>query len=303
MSRRLGTVLVVMLSASALLTGCSWSGFKVWVEDTQQLTIPAAGLEGIDVATHNGAVTVTGQANRDTIEVTVQRKAGGLTLEDAEACLEAIEIVSEAIGTDGKTHKLTWRWLDPRHHTWSAAVAFTILMPPRLALRAKTHNGRVGATGLAADIHALTHNGAMELASGTGSIYAETHNGRIHATSAGPQVELKTHNGGIQVTAAGAEHVSIETHNGGVRADLTAAKPVGGRIVSHNGSMTVAFSDDTSADLACTTRNGRIRSEIEWQVTEMSKRRARGKVGDGGSALEIETYNGGIRLVRAAGRQ
>ena len=300
MSRRLGTVVVVMLSASALLTGCSWSGFKVWVEDTRQLSIPVAGLEAIDVATHNGALTVTGQAGRDAIEVTIQRKAGGLTIEDAEACLAAIEIVSQATGPDGKTHKLAWRWLTPRRHTWSAAVAFTILMPPQLALRATTHNGRVEATGLAADVHALSHNGRMQLASDAGSVYAETHNGRIHATTAGPQVELKSHNGSIQVTAAGAEHINLETHNGGIRADLTAAKPVGGRIVTYNGSMTVAFSDETSADLACSTRNGRIRSEIPWQVTEMSRSRAKGKVGDGGSALEIETHNGGIRLVRAS---
>ena len=179
-------------------------------------------------------------------------------------------------------------------------MAFTILMPPRLALRAKTHNGRVDATGLAADIHALSHNGGMQLASDAGSVYAETHNGRIHATTAGLQVELKTHNGGIQVTAAGAEHVNIETHNGWVRADLTTANPVGGRIVTHNGSMTVAFSDETSADLACRTRNGRITSEIQWQVTEMSRRRAKGKVGDGGAPLAVQSYNGGIRLVRAA---
>ena len=293
------TMATVWLTASVFVlvgAGCSGFGPRVSIEDTQQLTIPAGALERLTVATHNGTLEVAGQADRDEIAVTVTRKASGLDTKDARACLDAIVIVSES--SDGKTHQLGWKWAGVRRNGWGASVSFDVQMPAGLALRAKTHNGRLDAKGLAADCDLETHNGHLTVASLAGNVSATSHNQGIVATTAGKRVTLECQNGRVRLTATGAEVLHLLSHNGGIDADLSGSPTPSGRLKSHNGSLHVKLARDTSATLACRTHNGSVKSSVPWTVHEQSRRHVRGTLGDGEANLALETHNGSIRLTK-----
>ncbi len=297
MSRRFGLLALVAVSLSVAGMGCTWGGPRVWIEDTQEMTIPAADLARLEVTTHNGPVYTKGRSGAKDLSVTVTRRAGGWSEDDARACLEAIHLISERSGPDA--HRLAWKWGSVRHVHWQASVRYDITMPNRLELKGTTHNGRIEAVGLAAPSEITTHNGRVKIESSAGEVKATSHNGGIEAATAGPRVALKTHNGRIRAAVAG-EDVRIRTHNGGIEADLTACGEVGGRIDTYNGEVKLALGEKTAADFTCRTHNGRITTDVPLMVTEASKHCIRGRLRDGSAKLAVETHNGSIRLTRAA---
>ena len=258
---------------------CSGCGRKVWVEKTQELTFTAADLGEVSVETHNGSVVITGAADREQGEATVKIKAGGKTQESAAACMEAIELVST---TEGSKHQLGWKWRTEKQPDWAAQVGFTVEVPQRLGATVRTHNGGVVVRNIAGACDLETHNGGVNVTAGAAPLRAETHNGGIEATTSGESVSLVTHNGGIELNAA-------------------ACARLGGEVVTHNGGIRVTMSPNTSTELSCSTANGRIQCGVPWKVASMSRNEARGTIGEGGAALKIETYNGGIKIDQAGG--
>ena len=82
-----------------LTIGCAVQYPVVWIEASQEMTLPAADLEGLRVETHNGRITLEGREETDQIQVTVTKRAGGLTLPDAEECMEAVEVFARREGS------------------------------------------------------------------------------------------------------------------------------------------------------------------------------------------------------------
>ncbi len=144
------------------------------------------------------------------------KKAGGLTLADAERALEAIDVYVERTGAD--TQRIGWKWQGPKRSAWGARVSFDIRGPARLGFDGETHNGAVEITGVSEEVRVVTHNGPVNVESSGGRLYAETHNGKIVATYAGDDLTLTTHNGRVtaDLNRCGAVTGSITTHNGSV---------------------------------------------------------------------------------------
>ena len=278
MSSKVKPVVASLLIAPLVLTGCVCYGSTVWVEETRELSFSAAALEKLAVNTHNGGVEVTGHEDRDDAQVLVTCKGGGRTQESAQACLEAIELVSE---TDpAKTHRLGWKWRSLRQSDWSANVAFEVDMPSRLALGVETHNGGITVREI---------NGACALT---------THNGGVFVRAGEVPLNVETHNGGIDATCGG-ERIELLTHNGGVRLNASAGRQLGGGIETHNGGIVITVGEETATELSCTTHNGRVTCDVPWQVSEISKRSAKGIIGKGGAQFSARTHNGTVKIVKA----
>ncbi len=315
-----------------LTAGCAYGGNPaVWTNEvTEELTIDTSGLARIEARTHNGTVTYTGQDDDSTIAtVVVTKKGGGMTLDDAQEALDAIEVVVESRGSDAK--RIAWKWKTPKKRTWGAYVSYKIDAPAKLGLDIETHNGPINATGVQADAKIVSHNGVIEVGSCQGQLHAETHNGpikasdiqadakivshngaievgpcqgRLHAEthngpitaeSSGVSLRVITHNGKITATFAGKE-ANLTTHNGRIDADLSRCGALSGNIVSHNGAIRLIVGNEFSADATCVAHNGSIRCNVPWQVHEASRRRLTGRFGDGGSDLKVTIHNGSIRI-------
>jgi DUF4097 and DUF4098 domain-containing protein YvlB len=83
-----------------------------------------------------------------------------------------------------------------------------------------------------------------------------------------------------------------------VKADLSRCKEIGGKISSSNGAVVVKVGKDTSANLSARTSNGSVSVDVPWQATETGKSRVSGKLGRGGSSLELSTSNGSIEVTQ-----
>lgn len=285
----------IMAAVAAVLslasTGCivvgvggwsSWRGSTVWTEaSTERIGFDAAGLGAVEVRTHNGSITFDGQpAGAGEAYVTVTKKAGGLTQDDAEEALEAIEVYVQRVGLD--TQRIGWKWKGTKHAGWGARVSFDINAPGRLRVDGETHNGAITVRGIVGEVRVETHNGPVNVESSQGKLYAETHNGEIVATYAG-------------------DDVTLTTHNGRVVADLSGCGTIEGNITTHNGSIEVVVGADTATNLTCRTHNGSIRCDAPLETSRFSRRKLTARIGAGGGALDVTTHNGSVRIRKATG--
>lgn len=251
------SALIVVVCVQGASERLALGSDDVKVEQQERMTLSAAGIEGLAVETHNGAVTVSAsETDANEISVLVTKVARGKSREIADAAMEAIQVMSEQTGS---TQKLAWKWSTPRESDWHVTVSFDIQLPAEMSVDLSTHNGAITVTGVDGDCSVETHNGRVELDTAAASIHATTHNGTIDVTFHG-------------------------------------AQGVAGSLNTHNGAITVAMGDDGAANFDCRWHNGGIRSSLDLVGVDRAKRSLKGSYGDAAGELHIETHNGAITL-------
>jgi len=251
----------------------------VWTEAVEERPIDTTGLTALEVRTHNGSIDFQSQPAGGNATVTITKKAGGTSREDAEEALAAINVFVEPAGS-GKT-KISWKWAVPKKARWGGDVSFAIRAPGTLHFDAETHNGAVEVAEVSGDVKVVSHNGRLKVRSSNGKLFAETHNGEVDANYAGPEVNLST-------------------HNGEVAADLSKCGAVAGHITTHNGTVRVSVGKSTSALLKCKTHNGGIHCDAPLSESHNARGELTGKLGTGGPSLGVVTHNGSIRVKSTA---
>jgi hypothetical protein len=123
-----------------------------------------------------------------------------------------------------------------------------------------------------------------------------TVNGGITAEGLGGDVLATTVNGSVRASASGV--VRGETVNGSLFARLGRADWKGDLSYSTvNGSITVELPEDANAEVSASTVNGGITADFPLSVKgKWGPKSARGTLGSGGRALDLETVNGAIKL-------
>jgi hypothetical protein len=126
-------------------------------------------------------------------------------------------------------------------------------------------------------------------------------NGDVTAKAMGRFVRGQSVNGSVRIsTSAWGE---AETVNGSIRVKMGSADWTGTlTFKSVNGSVEVDLPDDLSADVRFKSLNGRITSDFPITISGgFVGQTAKGRVGNGGRELSIETVNGGVELKKAGG--
>ncbi|MBX3394699.1 MAG: DUF4097 family beta strand repeat protein [Phycisphaerae bacterium] len=256
-----------------ILTGCASP--RVWIEETQTIRVAAEQLESLEIQSHNGDISMSGDSAATELRVVLKARFGGVTTASAEACKAAVEIASETL--PGGQHRILSKWLKPKAPDWQLCTEFTVVGPPRLVTTF------------------ISHNGNITLKDVTAATQLTTHNGNIIVKSESPSLQILTHNGDIDAVAP-AKTVHLESHNGNVRMNASASPEIGGEMTTHNGTIIATFSERTATRLSCRTHNGRIRWSIPWNLTSFDRRSAEAVLADGDSQLTIESHNGNIVL-------
>jgi len=283
----------------------------VWIESHEKIELSAADLTRFVAETYNGAVVVAaadGDANQIVVEVT--KRAGAMTRAGAEACMSNLKVVQER--TDD-TVRLSSHLEKPSHADWSTAVSYEAVVPARLALDARTHNGHIEAAGMQGDCSLKTYNGHITVNHLQGNCEARTHNGHIEADGVAgecvlasyngtiaaradsPMLRAETHNGGVRLAGAPRE-VNVISYNGSIRADLAEAAELGGRVATYNGGVDLRLGDKTATRLRCSTRNGAVHLVRALDEVTVSRLEMQGRLGESAACLEVETYNGSITI-------
>ena len=125
-------------------------------------------------------------------------------------------------------------------------------------------------------------------------------NGSVSAESIGADAEGYTVNGDVRVTATGL--VEASTVNGSIVATMGRSDWTNGlEFNTVNGSVTLTFPGDLNTELEVKTVNGSIDSDFPITISgKVTPQSLRGRVGQGGRDLSIETVNGSIRLRKRA---
>ncbi len=162
----------------------------------------------------------------------------------------------------------------------------------------KTSNGGISLTDVEGKISAKTSNGRISVQDINGDVYARTSNGRITVEDVNGYVDLKTSNGRITIRGV-AGILNVKTSNGRIKAEVSSLKSDEANFKTSNGSIKLYISQDLNADIEMDTSNGSIEiHDIEIVVTKKKKTYMKGRIGEGGKKINVETSNGSIDLYK-----
>lgn len=134
----------------------------------------------------------------------------------------------------------------------------------------------------------------------------KTVNGKIEISGVGGDASVSTVNGEIKAEGLKGS-CELKTVNGNLEADLSALSP--GHEVemkSVNGTVTIHLPDKADANIKASTTVGGISNDFGFETSRDAKEHSwvkvgdnlRGKLGNGGAKITLETVNGNIRILK-----
>ena len=198
-------------------------------------------------------------------------------------------------------------------------VQYRILAPKGvLVAQVETSTGRINVDEVSGDVDAKTSTGDIQIHKVNGLVKAVTSCGKINVNEVSGDADARTSTGGIQlhkvdgfvkaVTSCGNIDITgigglsgARTDNGKISVEVPAIRD-NLEIRSSNGGITVFLSQGVAAQLEVSTSNGQITyGDLPLTVTESSKKKFTGKLGEGGGRINIKTSNGSINLKKLDG--
>jgi DUF4097 and DUF4098 domain-containing protein YvlB len=172
-------------------------------------------------------------------------------------------------------------------------------------------------SGTEADIWVETVQGEVVVAGGGGFVKLQSVQGTVTVRGTRARIEATSVNEGVEVYDARGD-VKVETVNGdvvlrGIDAVIVSASTVNGDIeydgtlkdggryefATHNGDVTIAVPETANLMVGVSTYQGEFDSSFPVTLNEIKpKTRFSFKVGSGAGRLEIESFQGDIKLRR-----
>lgn len=235
----------------------------------------------------------------------------------------AVRVVASGNGASGSAVRLTGAVLrieSDARRIGTRSVDYQITMPASAGLRVsgpyndvriegaggdvavETVRGNVSVRGGNGEITLRTVQGSIDLEQARGRLRVGSVNERIRISNSSGEITAETVNGAI--TLQGIESASVEasTVNGSLAYDGTLRD--GGRyaFATHNGSITLGVPEQANATVSVTSFDGQIDSEIPIAISEVRRgRRFTFSLGTGSARVDLESFNGTIRLRRPGG--
>lgn len=255
-----------------LLLGCSAS--LVRVEEKFTLTAAWQNYDRVIVRTVNGRVELKSAPNLSDATISGTKRAGGITLDDANKNLEQLKITVAPDARDPRALLVALEYPEGLRNR-SIGANFVIHTPQPCAADVQTGNGTIVAESLRGEVRLHTSNGDVHAAAIDGTLKIATSNGDIEAREINGGVDADTSNGGVRLTKVGGG-CAVKSSNG----ELVLTGVVGAaRARSSNGSITFEGAPSGEDAVELETSNG----EIVLRVAATLK-----------GHLRLDTSNGGI---------
>ena len=256
-SKAFGPFLLVPLVAA--LAGCdvSLGNLSARATDEWTHTYPLTAGGEVRIVNTNGRIDIEG-IDGATLEVRAERIAKGATDAAARELLPRI-VIKENVTPDRvtlETERMSGIMLGAGFE-----VRYHVRAPKNTLVNVTNTNGQVSVAGIGGKVVAHTTNGGVKGTALTGGVDARSTNGGVS----------------IEMASVGPDRISLETTNGGVTLMLP-----------ENAKATVSAS--------CTNGGISVGSLDNFEVSEKSRRHLEGRLNGGGTEVELQTTNGGIRL-------
>lgn len=229
-------------------------------------------------------------------------------VEAAPSSRTSVEVVSSAVSVAVRTEG---------HRGPPSSVDLTITVPAWMGLDLSGVYTDVTVVGVRAPISVETVQGEVDVSGGEGLVTLRSVQGHVHLKGAKGRINVHSVNEDVRVSDASGEIVA-ETVNGEIvleRVDATSLDagtvngdvgydgPIrnGGRyaLSSHNGDVTLAVPEGTSAAVSVSTFNGEFESAFPVTLRETRKgKRFSFVLGAGGAQVSLESFQGTVQLVR-----
>ncbi len=322
--RRVASSGVVLLASSLLpfYVDAAEGSF----ERTLKVSVPVE----LEVTTGSGHINVTtGDSSTVRVRGTIRSSSGRWFGEgDAESKVRALES-NPPIEQSGNFIRIGH--IQDRSLIRNISISYDLVVPADTRLRADTGSGNESIEGLRGpvtaktgsgnlkiedigdDLRADTGSGGIEIRSVKGGLHAATGSGPIRATGIAGSFVATTGSGDVRLEQTGAGRGKVETGSGtvelrGVRGELRVISGSGSitaegeprgewKLETGSGNVTVRVPSHTAFEIDAHTSSGRISSEHPITVQgAIGRGELRGRVGQGGFRLELQTSSGNIHI-------
>lgn len=259
-------------------------------------TVAVKRGQRLEVSVHAGSVTVRGW-NRDAVRV--------VTRSDDDASLDVRtrgeRLVVDATGRHGRPIDASLEvsapaWMPVSVHGVDLDITIDGVSA---AVAAETVQGDVIVRG-GADLVTLTSvEGSVHLSGAKGTMQISSVNEDVTVARAVGDLTVSTVNGDLMLETIGSDNVDASTVNGDIGFSGTIQSGGRYRLSSHNGDLTLAIPANASATVNVETFNGDF--EAAFPVTVGGTRQGRRfsfTLGSGAARVELESFQGDVRLVR-----
>lgn len=257
---------------------------------------PATGRVALE--NNDGAVLVTTH-QADTVDIKVRYKIYTFAADmNNQAAAYAENLVQVTVEND--TLRIVTEPLE-RPDGIEVFADYIIAVPGRTDLELRNANGNVGVAKGAGAVTVRGRNSDILINGADGPVAVRSTNGRIRVVDAAAGADLETVNGNIYAHVSGGS-LNADTTNGQIVARLLDRDVETCDLTTRNGGISVVLSADSSANLEARTARGAVsRGDVEIDVSNGVDRRRhlRGLIGDGRTALTMDSLNGNIVIMRS----
>lgn len=207
--------------------------------------------------------------------------------------------------------------VDARGRRGPASVEYRLTVPVSMALTLGAVEADIEIAGVEAEIEVETVEGTVRVRGGRGTVRLSSVDGDIVLDGARGTVRINGVDGDIRVADVIGD-VTVETIDGNISLDRIEARRVdvstvdgdlsydgtimdGGRyrFTSHDGDVTLFVPAGMNATVTVATFDGEFESDVPIQIDRTrSGRRFTFVLGTGAATIELETFDGAVRLRR-----
>jgi DUF4097 and DUF4098 domain-containing protein YvlB len=169
----------------------------------------------------------------------------------------------------------------------------------RAPITVETVQGEVDVTGGEGLVSLRSVQGHVSLKGAKGRIEVHSVNEDVHVSDASGEITAETVNGEIVLQRVQATSLEAGTVNGDVAYDGPIRNNGRYDLSSHNGDVTLAVPEGTSATVAVSTFSGEFESAFPVTLRETRKgKRFSFTLGSGSAQVTLESFQGTVQLVR-----
>jgi len=165
-------------------------------------------------------------------------------------------------------------------------------------ITAETVQGTVNVSGGVGTVSLKSVQGDVTLEKARGRIDLSSVNETIKASQISGDISAETVNGDISLVQIESANTEATTVNGDVTYDGTIKDGGRYRFSTHDGDLRVSVPEKASVSVSVSTFNGDFSACFPVQLTGKTKHRFSFTIGSGTARLELESFDGDIRLCR-----
>lgn len=266
--------------------------------DGPDTTIAVQRGQRLELHAHAGEITVRTWA-RNALRVRADLDADGrLNINQGSSV-----IIVGASDRRGRLPDVTFEvtvpaWMEVSLNGVNASMRIEGVAAP---ISVETIDGDVTVTGGEGNVTLRSVQGEVTLTGAKGRIMANSVNSDVTVRGATGEVRAETVNGEIRLERIESSEVDANTVNGDIVYDGTIRKNGSYNFATHSGDVTVTVPDGTDATVAVSSFQGDFESSFPVTLRERRGRRFNFTLGGGSARVNLESFQGTIRLVRPGG--